>query len=128
MWLSFVHSIKMCLIEYWFPHGHFGGGSSLRMKEWVSRVCPMHSRVMVVSSLLVLLGSSFLSFKIGCIWKSLLWGFSSHNCCHFLVISSLSLSLTTEKQNPYFNIPRETKQHPGNLSKLPTHFHKWHQK
>ena len=33
VWLSFAHSIKMCLIEYWFPHGHFRGGSSLRMKE-----------------------------------------------------------------------------------------------
>ena len=80
MWLSFVHSIKMCLIEYWFPHGHFGGGFSFRMSEWVSWVCSMRSRVRVVSSLLVLLGSSFLSFKIGCIWKSLLRGFSSHNC------------------------------------------------
>ena len=68
MWLSFVHSIKMCLIEYWFPHGHFGGGSSFRMKEWVSWVCPMRSRVRVVSPLPVLLGSSFLSFKIGSIW------------------------------------------------------------
>ena len=64
MLLSFVHSIKICLIEYWFPHGHFGGGSSLRMKKWVSRVCPMRSRVRVVSSLLVLLGSSFFSFRI----------------------------------------------------------------
>ena len=77
MWLGFVHSIKMGFIEYWFPHWHFEGGSSLRIKEWVSWVCPMRSRVRVVSSLLVLLGSSFLSFKIGCIWKSLLWGFSS---------------------------------------------------
>ena len=93
MWLSFVHSIKMCLIEYWFPHGHFGGGSFLSMKESVSLVCPMRSRVRVVSSLLVLLGSSFLSFKIGCIWKSLLWGFSSHNCCHFLVTICLILGL-----------------------------------
>ena len=82
----------MCLIEYWFPHGHFWGVSSLRMKEWVSWVCPMHSRVRVVSSLLVLLGSSLLSFKIGCIWKSL-WGFSSHNCCHFLVTICLILGL-----------------------------------
>ena len=24
MLLSFVHSIKMCFIVYWFPHGHFG--------------------------------------------------------------------------------------------------------
>ena len=32
----------------WFPHGHFWGGSSLRMKEWVNRVCPMRSRVRVV--------------------------------------------------------------------------------
>ena len=86
VWLSLVHSIKMCLIEYWFPHGHFGRGSSLRMKEWVSRVCPMYSRVRVVSSLLVLLGSSFLSFKIGCIWKSLLWGSSSHDCCYFWLL------------------------------------------
>ena len=93
MWLSFVHSIKMCLIEYWFPHGHFMGGSSLIMKEWVSRVCLMRSRVRVVSSLLVLLGSSFLSFKMGCIWKSFLWGFSSHNCCHFLVTICLILGL-----------------------------------
>ena len=79
MWLSFVHFIKMCLIEYW----HFGGGSSLRMKEWDSRMCPLRSRIRVVSSLLVLLGSSFLSFKMGCIWENLLWGFSSRNCCHF---------------------------------------------
>ena len=93
MWLSFVHSIKMFLIEYWFPYGHFGEGSSLRMKNWVSWVCPMRSRVRVVSSLLVLLGSSFLSFKIGCIWKSLLWGFSSHNCCQFLVTICLILGL-----------------------------------
>ena len=54
----------MCLIEYWFPHGHFVGGSSLRMKEWVCRVCPMHCRVRGVSSLLVLLGSSFLFVKL----------------------------------------------------------------
>ena len=93
MWLIFVHSIKMYLIEYWCPHGHFGGDSSLRMKEWVSRACPMRSRVRVVSSLLVLLGSSFLSFKIGCIWKRLLWGFSSHNCCHFLATICLILGL-----------------------------------
>ena len=44
VWLGFVHSIKMCLIEYWFPYGHFGGGSSLRIKEWFSWVCPMRSR------------------------------------------------------------------------------------
>ena len=93
VWLSFVHSIKIYLIEYWFPHGHFGGGSSLRMKEWASWVCPIRSRVRVVSSLLVLLGSSFFSFKMGCIWKSLLWGFSSHNCCHFLVTICLILGL-----------------------------------
>ena len=85
----------MCLIEYWFPHGYFGGGSSLRMKEWVSRVCPMHSRVRVVSSLLVLLGSNFLSFKISCIWKSLLWGFSSHNRCYVLVTICLILGLSS---------------------------------
>ena len=83
----------MYLIKYWFPHGHFGGGSSLRMKEWVSRLCPMRNRVRVVSSLLVLLGSSFLSFKIGCIWKILLWGFSSHNCCHFLATICLIFGL-----------------------------------
>ena len=77
VWLSFVHSIKICFIEYWFLHGHFGGGSSLRKKEWVSRVYPMCSRIRVASSLLVLLGSSFLSFKIGCIGKSLLWRFWS---------------------------------------------------
>ena len=93
MWLSFVHSIKMCFIEYWFPRGHFRGGSSLRMKEWVSWVCPMHSRARVVSSLLVLLGSSFLSFKMGCIWKSLLWGFSFHNCYHFLITVCLIFGL-----------------------------------
>ena len=23
VWLSFVHSMKMCLIAYWFPHGQF---------------------------------------------------------------------------------------------------------
>ena len=98
MWFSFVHSIKMCLIEYWFifiyTHGHFGGGSSLRMKELVSRVCPMRSWVRVVSSLLVLLGSSFLSFKIGCIWKSLLWGFSSHN---WVKMECFSLGRTTSQ-------------------------------
>ena len=93
MWLSFVYSIKICLIEYWFPHGHFGGGSTLRMKEWISWVCPMRSRVRVVSSFLVLLGSNFLSFKICYIWKSLLWGFSSHNCYHFLVTICLILGL-----------------------------------
>ena len=93
MWFSFVHSIKMCLIEYWFPHGHFVDGSSLRMKEWVIWVCPIRSRVRIVSSLLVLLGFNFLSFKIGCIWKSLLWGFSSHNCCHFLVTICLIFGL-----------------------------------
>ena len=93
VWLSFVHSIKMCLIECWFPHGHFGGGSSLRMKEWVNWVCPMRSRVKLVSSLLLLLGSSFLSFKMECIWQSLLWGFSSHNCCHFLFTICLILGL-----------------------------------
>ena len=32
--VEFVHSIKMCLIEYWFPYWHFGGGSFLKMKEW----------------------------------------------------------------------------------------------
>ena len=71
VWLSFVHSIKKCLIKYWFPHGHFVRGFSLRMQEWVSWVCPMHSRVRVVSSLLALLGSTFLSFRIGCI--GLVW-------------------------------------------------------
>ena len=86
MLVSFVHSIKMCFIMYWFPHGHLGGGSSFRMKEWVNPVCPMHSRARVVSSLLVLLGSSFFSFKMGCTWKSLSWGLFSHNCCHFFVM------------------------------------------
>ena len=53
----------------------------------------MCNRVRVVSFLLVLLGSSFLSFKMGWIWKSLLWGFSSHNCYHFLVTICLILGL-----------------------------------
>ena len=33
MLVSFVHSIEMCFIVYWFPHGHLGGGSSFKMKE-----------------------------------------------------------------------------------------------
>ena len=37
----------------------FWGGSSLRIKEWVRRVCPMRSRVRLVSSLLVLLKSLY---------------------------------------------------------------------
>ena len=88
MLASFVHSIKMYFIVYWFPHEHLGKGSSFRMKEWVNLVCPMHSRTRVVSSLLVLLGYRFryLSFKMGHSWKSLLWGFFSHNCYHFFVI------------------------------------------
>ena len=66
------------------------------MKEWVSRVCPMRSQVREISSLPVLLGSSFLSFKIGCIWKSLLWGISSHNCRHFLVTICWIFGLKSE--------------------------------
>ena len=93
MLVSFVHSIKMCFIVYWFPHWHLGGGLSFRMKEWINLVCPMHNRARVVSSLLVLFGSSFLSFKIGCTWKSLLWGFFSHNRWHFFVIICLIFSL-----------------------------------
>ena len=93
MVVSFVHSIKMYFIVYWFPHGHFGGDSSFRMKEWVNLVCPMRSRARVVSSLLVLLGSSFLSFKMGCTLKRLLWGFFSHNCCHFFVSICLIFGL-----------------------------------
>ena len=87
MLVNFVHSIKMCFIVYWFPHGHLGEGLSFRMKEWVNLVCPMRGRARLVSSLLVLLGSSFRSFKMGCTWKSLLWGRGfSHNCCHFFII------------------------------------------
>ena len=93
MLVSFVHSIKMCFIVYWFPHGHLGGGSPFRMKYWVNLACPMHRRATVVSSLLVLLGSSFLSFKIDCTWKILLWGIFSHNCCHFFVIICLIFGL-----------------------------------
>ena len=93
MLVSFVHSIKMCFIMYWFPHRNLGGGSSFRMKEWVNLVCPMRSRVRVVSSLLILLGSIFLSFEMGCTCKSLLWGFFSHNCCHFFVITCLNFGL-----------------------------------
>ena len=93
MLISLVHSIKMCFIVYWFPHGHLGEDSSFRMKEWVNLVCPMCCRARVVSSLLVLSGSSFLSFKMGCIWKSLWWGVFSHNCCHFFVIICLIFGL-----------------------------------
>ena len=93
MLVSFVHLIKMCFIMYWFLHEHLGGGSSFRMKEWINLVCPMHIWARVVSSLLVLLGSRFLSFKMGCTWKSLLRGFFSHNCCHFFVIICLIFSL-----------------------------------
>ena len=53
----------------------------------------MHSWARMVSSLLVLLGSSFLSFKMGCTWKSLLWEFFSHNCCHFFVTICLIFGL-----------------------------------
>ena len=50
----------------------------------------MRSRPRVVSSLMVLLGSSFLSFKMGSSWKCLWWsGGFPHNCCHFLVIICL---------------------------------------
>ena len=45
----------------------------------------------MVSSLLVLLASRFLSFRRGSIWRSLFWAFSSHNCCHLFVIICLIL-------------------------------------
>ena len=45
----------------------------------------------MVSSLLVLLASLFLSFRRGSIWRSLFWEFSSHNCCHLFVIICLIL-------------------------------------
>ena len=61
-----MHSIRICFIVYRFPHEHLGGGSSLKMKEWVNLVWPMLSGVIVVSSLLVLLGSGVLSFKLDC--------------------------------------------------------------
>ena len=75
MLVSFVHSIKLCFVVYWFPHGDFGESSSFKLKEWVNLVCPMSSRARGVSSLLVFLGCSFLSFKMGYTQKSLLWEF-----------------------------------------------------
>ena len=87
----FVHSIKICLIVWWFPHGHLGGGSSFRIKSCVNLVCPIRSRERMVSSFLVLLASRFLSFGRGSIWRSLFWAFSSHNCCHLFVIICLIL-------------------------------------
>ena len=56
------------------------------MKKWVNLIRQMHSRARVVSSLQLLLRSSFLSFKMSCTRKSLMWRFFSHNCCHFFVI------------------------------------------
>ena len=83
VWVRFVHSIKICFTVYWFPQEHLGG-SSFRMKEWVSLVWPMHSWARAVSSILVF-RSSFLSFRMGCILSSLLWVFWSHSCYHFFV-------------------------------------------
>ena len=85
MLVSFVHSIKMCYIVYWFPHEHLGGGSSFRMKEWVNLVCPMHSWARVVSALLLkwaILG------RACCVWAP-----PTHNCFHFFVIICLIFSL-----------------------------------
>ena len=93
MLVNFVHSIKMCFIVYWFLHGHLGGGSFFRMPKWVNLVYPMRSRVKVVSSFLVLSGSTFFSLKMSRTWKSQLWKFSPNNCCHFFVIICLIFCL-----------------------------------
>ena len=45
MLVSFVHSIRMCFIVYWFPHEHLGGGLSFRMTEGVNLVCPILIRI-----------------------------------------------------------------------------------
>ena len=103
-------SIKMCFIVHWFPHGHLGGGSSFRMKKWVNLACLILSWASVVSSLLVLLGSCFLSFKMGCTRKSLWWGFPPYNCYHFFVIICLifdlmSVPTTADRWSRYGVLP-----------------------
>ena len=65
--------MKICFNVFCFPLEHLGGRFSFRMKEWLTLGWPMCSRPRAVSSILVLLGSSFLSFRVDCIWDSLLW-------------------------------------------------------
>ena len=74
-----LHSIRMCL-----SIKHCGCGSFFSMKAWVSLVWPMHSWDITTCSLLDALKAGLHSTKVGWIWKSLLWMFMSHHCCHFL--------------------------------------------
>ena len=52
---------------------------------------PILSRERMVSSLLILLASRFLSFRRGSIWWSFFWVFYSQNCYHLFAIISLIL-------------------------------------
>ena len=84
VWVRFLHSINMDITVFGFPHEHFSGSFCFSMKEWVNLVYPMGNWVREVPFCLILLGSGFLSFKMGCM-KYSLWVFSFHSCCHFFI-------------------------------------------
>ena len=80
-----LHSIKMCsTVQVVWQVKHSGCGSCFSMKEWISLVWPMRNRDKTTCSLLNFLKAGLHSPKVGWIWKSLLWMFMSHRCCHFL--------------------------------------------
>ena len=80
-----LHSIKMCLtVQVVWQVEHWGCGSCFKMKEWVSLVWPIRNRDITTYSLLDFLDAGLHSFKVGWIWKSLLWMLLFHCCCHFV--------------------------------------------
>jgi hypothetical protein len=69
------------------PHWHTGWGSRVNKYVWVNRVCPILSLVSTTSSILVLLWLDGHSSILGFILLSLLLGISSHDLCHWVLIS-----------------------------------------
>ena len=80
-----LHSIRMCLTVHVVRQVKYCGCSSCcSIKAWVSLVWPMHNQDITTCSLLDFLKAGLHSPKVGWTWKSLLWMFRSHDCCHFV--------------------------------------------
>ena len=85
MTVKVLHSIRMCLtVQVVWHVKHCGCGSCFSMKAWASLVWPMRNQDITTCSLLDFLNAVLYSAKVVWIWKSLLWMFMSHCCCHFL--------------------------------------------
>ena len=80
-----LHSIRICLtVQDVWQVKHCDCCPCFNMKVWVNLEWPMRNRDIMTCSLLDFLKAGLHSPKLGWIWKSLLWMFMSHRCCHFV--------------------------------------------